>query len=112
MASHPRLDQIRELLKDERWKRLIDDKTKMGRTALHNAAAAGHSAVVHLLLEEEKSKATNEKDILGMTPLHWAIKNKQKECICILLCHSPDLKAQNVFGMDPIDMHFYKQAIS
>ncbi|KAF4444217.1 ankyrin repeat domain-containing 50 [Fusarium acutatum] len=58
-------------------------KDKNGRTLLLLAAAAGHKAVVHILLEYQADPDTTDKD--GRTPLSWAAGNGHETVVRALL---------------------------
>lgn len=59
-----------------------------GKTALHLAAAAGHAAVVKVLLERGASVET--KDAVGETPLHLAVSEGRAACVVELLRNGAD----------------------
>lgn len=44
---------------------------RVGATALHMAARGGHGSAVEVLLQSERFRAVNAKDIKGFTALHW-----------------------------------------
>jgi hypothetical protein len=74
-------------------------------TALHYAAANGHSDIVKLLLE----LLTNSMDIdcknsEGSTPLHWAALNGQVECVQLLANAGANPGLQNNTGKCPISL--------
>ena len=80
-----------DLLKDLRHLEAVDRK---GYTALHLAAKYGYIDVVRLLLKEGAD--INARDKLGETPLHKAVKKKQKNIVVDLLKYPKlDLKIRD-----------------
>ena len=61
----------------------MDQEGPESRTALHEASAKGHKAVVELLLQHEADK--NKEDGSGSTPLIEASKNGHVETAKILI---------------------------
>ncbi|CVK85250.1 uncharacterized protein FPRN_06873 [Fusarium proliferatum] len=61
----------------------IELKDKNGRALLSLAAASGHKAVVHMLLECQADPDTTDND--GRTPLSWAARNGFETVVRILL---------------------------
>ncbi|MCJ1354949.1 MAG: hypothetical protein MMC33_004939 [Icmadophila ericetorum] len=75
-------------------------RSPTGDTQLHAAAAAGHSALVQLLLDNgADSKATNFK---GDTPLHIAAAGGHHVAVAVFLSKSCDIEAKNRHGQTPL----------
>eukprot|EP00899_Mesostigma_viride_P008424 jgi/Mesvir1/17583/Mv08817-RA.2 len=66
------------------------------RSALHCAAAVGHSGVVDLLLQHRAD--INDCDADECTALHHAASNGHKEVVEVLIHHGADLNHKNVEG--------------
>ena len=62
-----------------------------GRTALHSAAAAGHSAVLALLLDASGDVFIEQMNDSGMTCLHLAVQNNMLDCVRALLEFAADV---------------------
>lgn len=88
-SRHGELDSVRALL--DVWSQghphFVDTTNEMGCTALHFAAANGHTSIVHLLLSAGASHMKNKSG--GNTPLHWAAQNSHSLVIQLLLNHPP-----------------------
>ncbi|GAB4813625.1 hypothetical protein N2152v2_000671 [Parachlorella kessleri] len=70
-------------------------------TALHIAAAQGHTDFVKLLLAGGASKEATDTD--GNTPLHAAAQNGHVETIKELLAAGSDIHARNEYGLTPLE---------
>ena len=70
-------------LKDNQGDLNIQDH--QGRTVVHHAAMAGSVDVMKLLMQDEKWKSLNVKDIDGWTPLHWACRSSGNEGMVTML---------------------------
>lgn len=79
-----------------------DARTKVERTPLHLAAAAGHAAVARLLLEA--GAAADPRDMLRMTPLHWAVQRGHAAAAQELLRHGADPAALSKFHKSPLSL--------
>ena len=62
-----------------------------GRTSLHCAAAAGHSAILKLLLDFGGDVFIEQMNDVGMSCLHLAIENNRMECVRALLEFAADV---------------------
>lgn len=71
-----------------------DARSRLGMTALHQAAINGHRECVFLLLTISDPEA---KDVFGNTALHCAAYHGHRECVSLLLPVS-DPEANNMFG--------------
>lgn len=72
-----------------------------GRTALHEAVAAGHRQTADALLRA--GAAASPKDAEGDTPLHLAARQDAVELLELLLRYRADTKARNRLGETPLD---------
>ena len=61
-----------------------------GRTALHSAAAAGHSAILKFLLDASGDVFIEQMNDCGMTCLHLAVQNNKLDCVRALLEFAAD----------------------
>lgn len=74
-------------------------KTVYGSTAIHLAAAKGHSDILKFLLSHEPDQSPiHEVDLFGKTPLEYAIENKKDEAIKILGNFLTDFEVKNIEG--------------
>ncbi len=71
----------------------VNAKNKFGRSPLHFACDAGHSDIVLLLLDVGKADV-NVSSLGGLTPLHVAVRQRQAECVKLLLSHGADTLAE------------------
>ena len=78
-----------------------DIAARNGRTALHEAVAAGHRPIAEALLRA--GAATSPKDAEGDTPLHLAARQDAVEMLELLLKYGADTKARNRLGETPVD---------
>ncbi len=76
-------------------------KKPMNVTPLHSAAAAGHAAIVKLLLDHGASP--NVRGQGGFTPLHAAAQNGDVELIRLLLLNGADAEVKTDEGKTPLD---------
>ena len=76
----------------------VNNKNSLGETALLWAVCNGHNSIVKLLLEQPAVKV-NEKNIAGLTALHFAAGGNNPEGARMLLLHpgfnSPNSTADN-----------------
>ena len=72
-------------------RRNADDLTDRG-TALHGAAARGHTSIFRLIMDYVEDK--NPKDSNGVTPLHRAAESCHLD-ICKLILENPSVKDKN-----------------
>jgi hypothetical protein len=108
---------------------------KNGNTALHFAAANGHTHIIEYLFANTnistagnygntagtqftcftgtKVRILTHKALLGNTPLHWAIENGQFEATCLLAADAlaPILDA-NIFGVTPLDLAYSEKVLN
>lgn len=77
-------------------------KDRYGCTALHKAAAAGHLALVHLLVE--KGAVANIRDCLNLTPLHRAACCGHSEVASYLLDHGAEINAAGWLNKTPLHL--------
>ncbi|KAG5841214.1 hypothetical protein ANANG_G00197190 [Anguilla anguilla] len=71
-------------------------------TALHEASALGHVAVVEELLLSGAD--INSRGLEGLTPLHDAVTSNHYETVKLLLQYGSNPNDQNVFGKSPLDL--------
>lgn len=69
---------------------------------IQSAAAAGHTKIVIILLENGADPNVREQG--GYTPLHAAAQNGDLDMISVLLNHGADLKIASQDGKLPIDL--------
>lgn len=72
------------------------------RTALHFAAAGGHTEVAQLLLE--RGADPNQRDSVGNTPLHLAACTTHIEMVTLLLKAGTDINALDYSGRSPFHL--------
>lgn len=80
-----------------------------GNTALHMAAANGHTKVVELLILHPRIKAQHQVvNQSGNTALHWAAANARAETVAFLLQNVPDIDVltKNKFGRSALTEGF------
>eukprot|EP00270_Netrium_digitus_P014947 TRINITY_DN5163_c0_g1_i2.p1 TRINITY_DN5163_c0_g1~~TRINITY_DN5163_c0_g1_i2.p1 ORF type:complete len:167 (+),score=39.44 TRINITY_DN5163_c0_g1_i2:75-575(+) len=70
-------------------------------TALHLAAANGHSHIICLLLSQ--GTAVNARNAEGNTPLHWAALNAHSSAVELLMGAGADPSALNRHERTPVD---------
>jgi len=74
------------------------------RTPLHWACMSGQVTTVKKLLEFGASPENRDKEY-GWTPLHFAVRYHQFECVKVLLLHDIKLREiQDFSGLKPIDL--------
>ncbi len=79
----------------------IDDQSKIGCTALMEAARSGNAAIVRLLISY--SAGVRLKTGFGHTALHWAAESGCTEAAGALLDKDPDIiDAFDVYGETPL----------
>lgn len=66
------------------------------------AAYEGHLEIVDLLLKYAAD--INCKDLLGMTPLHWAVQNGHLHVVQLLIQSGADVQHTNKFNLSPMDI--------
>lgn len=79
----------------------IDVKNNFEDNALLNACSKTNSLVAIPLLEAGANIHAKDKD--DNTPLHWAVRARNKEIIRQLLARGADKTVHNQFGQTPID---------
>ena len=72
------------------------------RTALHFAAAGGHTEVARLLIE--RGADPNQRDSVGNTPLHLAACTTHIEMVTLLLKAGTDINALDYSGRSPFHL--------
>ena len=79
------------------------DATASMNTALHMAAANGHSEVVKLLLKHAERVKLDLQNETGNTPLHYAALNGKKEAVEMLVEAKASAKINNNFGRSALE---------
>ena len=79
----------------------IDARDEAGRTPLILAASKGLTVTVRELILEG-SAYVNARDILGWTPLQWAVFNRDANLVKLLLSNGADPNTRNNEGWTPI----------
>lgn len=83
----------------------IYTKGRAGWTALHYAAAYGHSFIVHTLIEQCKADHCahyiNQQDVYGRTALHYALMNGNKKSAQVLMKAQASLTIKDHKGITP-----------
>ena len=79
----------------------VDARDESGRTPLIIAASKGHTDTVREILIEG-SAYVNARDVLGWTPLQWAVFNRETELVNLLLSNGADPNSRNNEGWTPI----------
>lgn len=97
-ARYGDLDDVRAALDAGAPVNVADDQ---GRTALHMAAANGHSPIVTLLLQRGADVGARNREL--NTPLHWAAMNGRSEVASQLMAYRSDPAALNRHERTPID---------
>ncbi|XP_053429113.1 ankyrin repeat domain-containing protein 26 isoform X2 [Nycticebus coucang] len=87
----------------------LNDRDKMGRTALHLACANGHSEVVTLLVDRKCQ--LNMCDSENRTALMKAVQCQEEECATILLEHGADPNLTDVHGNTALHYAVYNENI-
>ncbi|XP_054718198.1 ankyrin repeat domain-containing protein 54-like [Uloborus diversus] len=72
------------------------------RTALHFAAAGGHTEIARLLIE--RGADPNQRDSVGNTPLHLAACTTHIEMVTLLLKGGTDVNALDYSGRSPFHL--------
>ncbi len=68
---------------------------------IHDAVKSGDSKKVEQLLSVKNVKL-DQKDTLGLSPLHWAVEKRRKKMIQMLVNKGADLNVQNKDGDTPL----------
>jgi len=81
----------------------VEKQDLQGYTALTAAVFTGQAKAAELLIEKGKSTidAANRD---GMTPLHWAIVEKQFDCVDLLIKKGASLELKNNKGQTPMEI--------
>ncbi|KAH9518688.1 hypothetical protein Btru_005988 [Bulinus truncatus] len=96
------LESVSKIISFSKNSSFINKKdSKTGRTALHVAAAYGHSELVQLLLENGAD--INAKDNLQCSPIFSAIDGSQKQVAHLLIEWGCDVHIKNLKGFSPFD---------
>lgn len=107
-ARYGELDELKELVTSYSSKPASDllalssPDVHGSATALHMAAANGHTEVVAYLVETLPKQALNARNEGGNTPLHWACLNGHKDAVELLLKAGADPKPLNNARRDPL----------
>ncbi|GJP63541.1 hypothetical protein CLOP_g20606 [Closterium sp. NIES-67] len=72
-----------------------------GRTALHMAAANGHTEIAKLLLQ--RGAPVNAPNRQGNTPLHWAAVNGRDSMVHLLIAAGANPSSLNSHERTPVD---------
>lgn len=97
-ARYGDLEDVREAL--ERGAD-VNASDVSGKTALHMAAANGHTAIVKLLLVH--GAETERRNRAGNTALHWACVGGAVDAVALLLRHGANASALNDADRTPLD---------
>ncbi|XP_012084849.2 uncharacterized protein LOC105644184 isoform X2 [Jatropha curcas] len=81
----------------------VNQKNKLGLTAVHIAAANGNSQALKVLLSEDPD-SVNSKTETKETPLFFAVKNDCKDCVEILLRWGASTEVFNLRKQRPVDL--------
>jgi uncharacterized protein len=92
--------RVAELLSADR--RLVEEYSADGFTALGFAAFFGHSEVASLLLDAGADPRRPSRNALAVTPLHSAVSAGHQLLAAILLRHGADPNAVESNGMTPL----------
>ena len=79
------------------------DATASMNTALHMAAANGHSEVVKLLLKQGDRVKLDLLNETGNTALHYAALNGKKDVVELLIESKASAKINNSFGRSALE---------
>lgn len=90
-ARFGELEEMKQLI--ESGAASADSVDEYGATALHKAAANGHSECVQYLISKGVKHTPNST---GATPLHWAMLNKATDVVLLLLRSFPDVDVADV----------------
>ena len=74
-----------------------------GRTALHNAAAYGHTRIVEYLMTEKKRDIANEVTSLGESALMLTLKKKHEITASTIIIHGADCFIEDRWGQSARD---------
>jgi ankyrin repeat protein len=80
----------------------IHHKDVFERGMLHSAAVNGHSEVLEVLLEFDKTLDVNMQDVNGKTTLHDAARNGSEPTVRVLLEYGADPTIKDNYGRTPI----------
>ncbi|XP_027343228.1 ankyrin repeat-containing protein P16F5.05c-like [Abrus precatorius] len=79
----------------------LDSKDEQGRTALHIAAANGHTDIVEYLISKGVDLNSQNED--KNTPLHWACLNGHVEVVKKLIMGGANVSVLNSHERTPLD---------
>lgn len=108
-AANNRIDELTVLLNYANASQYINVSGQpSGRTALHNAVAKGHVAVIELLLQANASANLGDKD--GNTALHLAVFQKNADWVILLMQYGartdrPNKQKQTVADLLEMDLY-------
>lgn len=80
---------------------LLEQRDKMGRTALMLAAAEGYTSLIELFLEKGTILESADKD--GITALSWACIRGRISAVRYLLEKGADVQTTDSSGKTPLD---------
>lgn len=92
--------ELVEFLLERKPKGRVLATDKFKRTALIMAVRNGHTRLASLLLQQ--GSEWNHPDSSNNTPLHYAAGSGFIECIDLLIKHGADVKAENIWKVNPI----------
>eukprot|EP00128_Syssomonas_multiformis_P007646 Colp12_sorted_trinity150504_noHs@26611 len=98
-ARYGEFDELKEYIEQGVKLTTVDGN---GNTALHMAAANGHTDIVKFLLERWPKEHIGQKNNSGNTALHWAALNHHKGIVELLIGAGADPLAQNDAGKSAV----------
>jgi ankyrin repeat protein len=85
---------------------LVAHKDDLGKTLLHEAAASASPAVLQKILNSLplEGLSLEDRDALGQTPLHYAVRTRKEPLVSLLLTAKSDKDALTNTGATPLDL--------